>query len=125
MAARRCSRERRFRAMGTDAHIVVVGGGPSLLDGAVARVAELERRWSRFLPDSEISRANALSGRPLEVSAETVRLVACAVSGWRLTSGRFDPTVLPALCDAGYDRDFRAAARRASAHTPPPARPAP
>ena len=111
--------------MGTDAHIVVVGGDPSLLESAAERVAELERRWSRFLPDSEISRCNALSGRTLEVSAETIRLVACGVSGWRLTNGRFDPTVLPALCDVGYDRDFRAAARRAASHVPPPARPAP
>ena len=25
---------------------------------------------------------------------------------WRLTGGRFDPTVLPALTAAGYDRSF-------------------
>ena len=100
--------------MGTDAHVVIVGGGVDLPDRAAARVADLEARWSRFLPDSEISRCNALSGRPVCVSEETVRLVACAVSGWRLTDGRFDPTVLAALRDAGYDRDFRAATRHRS-----------
>jgi FAD:protein FMN transferase len=111
--------------MGTDAHVVVVGGGVDLPDRAAARVADLESRWSRFLPDSEISRCNALSGRPVRVSDETVRLVACAVSGWRLTEGRFDPTVLAALRDAGYDRDYGAATRHALGHLPPPARPAP
>ena len=48
--------EARFAAMGTTVHVIVVGGAErALLDGARQRIAELERRWSRFLPESEIS----------------------------------------------------------------------
>ena len=111
--------------MGTQAHLVVVGGRGTLADDAAARLAELERLWSRFLPDSEISKCNALSGRAVAVSAETVQLVERAVTGWKMTEGRFDPTILTALCDAGYDRDFRAAVRRAPDYLPPGTRSVP
>jgi thiamine biosynthesis lipoprotein len=104
---------------------VVVGGDAALVNAAVARLEQLEQRWSRFLLDSEISQCNALSGRAVLVSPETVRLVAHAVSGWTATGGAFDPTVLSALCDAGYDRDFRRAAARAAALLPPAPRAAP
>lgn len=111
--------------MGSDAHLVVVGGRAQLVDDAAVRLADLERRWSRFLLDSEISKCNALAGRPVAVSPETVRLVSRAISGWTLTNHAFDPTVLTAVCDAGYDRDFGDALHRASTHTPPRTRPAP
>ena len=107
--------------MGTQAHVVVVDGDVGLADLAAARLADLEQRWSRFLLDSEISRVNALSGRAVGVSPETVRLVAHAVHGWNATGGTFDPTVLSALCDAGYDRTFRrAVARSAGLISPTP-----
>jgi thiamine biosynthesis lipoprotein len=114
-----------MRVMGTNAHVVAVGADRRLVDDAAARLEDLERRWSRFLLDSEVSRCNALSGRPVAVSPETVRLVSCAVSGWTATGGTFDPTVLNALCDAGYDRDFRSAVGRASTLTPSGPRAAP
>lgn len=98
--------ERIFSAMGTHAHVVVVGA-PALADQAARRIADLEQRWSRFLPTSELSRLNASAGGgAVAVSAETFALVARAVEGWRLTGGLFDPTVLPALMAAGYDRSF-------------------
>lgn len=98
--------ERVFAAMGTHAHVVVVGP-PELVDVAVRRVADLESRWSRFLPGSELTRLNAHAGRgDLAVTAETFALVARAVEGWRLSGGSYDPTVLPALVAAGYDRSF-------------------
>ncbi len=111
--------EGHVRVMGTSAQVIVVRGEPEHLDAACARLHDLERRWSRFLPDSEISKCNALSGRPVAVSAETVELVRRAVAGWESTGGTFDPTVLDALCDAGYDRDFRTAVSRAAALRPP------
>ncbi len=102
--------------MGTTAHVVVVPDarhdGDALLDAAEARLDELERRWSRFLPDSEVSRVNAAAGRALAVSSDTLLLVARAVAGWECTAGRFDPTVLPALVAAGYDETFTAVAAR-------------
>ena len=112
-------RELHVEVMGTRAHVVVVGGGDALVHTAAARLADLERRWSRFILDSEVSRCNALSGRAVRVSPETVRLVAHAVTGWTATGGTFDPTVLSALCDSGYDRDFRSAVARSSGLVPP------
>lgn len=96
----------RFPAMGSDVHVIVVGGTPGLRAAARARIAELESRWSRFLPDSEISRINRAHGRPVLVSTDTRIAVAAAIHAWRATGGRFDPTMLPSLAAAGYDRDF-------------------
>jgi FAD:protein FMN transferase len=98
--------ETRFRAMGTDVHVVVVDMAASLLPAASVFVAELESRWSRFLGSSEISVLNAMAGTPVRVSPATLTLVERAFDGARLTSGRFDPTVLGAVVRAGYDRTF-------------------
>ena len=112
------------RVMGTDAHVVVVGER-ALVDGAHARLADLERRWSRFRPASEISRLNGLPGHHVVVSPDTFTLVARAVDAWRATGGLFDPTVLPALRSAGYDRDFSEVPARTAGATPPAPQPAP
>jgi FAD:protein FMN transferase len=98
--------ERRFRAMGSDAHLMVVGGGNHLLDNAVRRVEQLERRWSRFIDTSEICELNRRAGEPVNLSADTLLLIERAVEAWRLTGGGFDPTVLGAVVRAGYDVSF-------------------
>src|SRR2546423_15717227 len=92
------------RAMGTDVHLIVVGGPEGVLAGAAAMVDDLEQKWSRFLSDSEVSRLNAVAGEPLAVSSETIELVERAIAGWHSTGGRFDPTLLPEGIAAGYDR---------------------
>ena len=92
--------------MGSDAHVIVVGGPPGLADRARARIDDLEGKWSRFLPDSEVSELNRQAGNWVTVSGETLLLVERALEAWRLTVGRFDPTVLGDLIRAGYDRSF-------------------
>jgi FAD:protein FMN transferase len=92
--------------MGSDAHVIVEGGCEQLADEARRRLFDLEQRWSRFLPDSEVNRLNARAGEPVAVSAETVLLVERAVEAWRITGGAFDPTVLGDVIRAGYDRTF-------------------
>jgi len=92
--------------MGSDVHLVVVGGSADLIAQAVARVADLERRWSRFVPDSEVSELNRRAGHAVEVSRDTVVLIERARDAWRLSGGAFDPTVLGAVIRAGYDRSF-------------------
>ncbi|MEZ5179120.1 MAG: FAD:protein FMN transferase [Acidimicrobiales bacterium] len=87
--------------------MIVVGGPPGLDRRAEERIADLEQRWSRFRPESELSRLNeAPRGRPTLVSADTFVLLDRAVRAWRLTGGRYDPTVLDAVVANGYDRSF-------------------
>ncbi len=100
--------EIRFPAMGSSAHVIVVGGPATLAARARRRLHELEQAWSRFLPESEVSRLNRSAGRAVAVSAETRLLVQRALEGHRFTAGRFDPTVLPAVIAVGYDRTFEA-----------------
>jgi thiamine biosynthesis lipoprotein len=98
--------ELRFRAMGCDVHVLFAGGRPDLLDSSRGLIDDLERRWSRFRADSEISLLNQHAGRPVRVSRQTVELVRHALEGARVTAGRYDPTVLGAVIRAGYDRSF-------------------
>jgi thiamine biosynthesis lipoprotein len=95
-----------FDAMGSTAHVVVVGGDERHCDLARSRMADLEARWSRFRDTSEVSRLNRAAGRPCAVSWETRLLVRRAVQGNAATAGRFDPTLLGAMLRLGYDRSF-------------------
>ncbi|MCB1248688.1 MAG: FAD:protein FMN transferase [Acidimicrobiales bacterium] len=97
--------ELHFRAMGTDAQIVVVGAEADLAIWASDRVAALEAAWTRFAP----SELGALAERPdvdVPVSDEVFRLVEASCTAWRATDGAFDPTVLAAVAALGYDRTF-------------------
>jgi len=115
--------ERRFRAMGSDAHVIVVApdaDADALAARAQARIDELERLWSRFLDDSEVSRLNRSAGTPVTVSAETRLLVERAKQAWSISAGLYDPTVLGAVIRAGYSESFD----RMSTHdVAPPASP--
>ncbi|MFN8126864.1 MAG: FAD:protein FMN transferase [Candidatus Nanopelagicales bacterium] len=97
-------REHRFPAMGTQCHVVIVGGEADLPARAEARVLDLQARWTRFTPDSEISRLNHRgSGR---LSRDSWRLVATGMVGRRITRHVFDPFLGRQIVAAGYDRDF-------------------
>ncbi|MEO8696889.1 MAG: FAD:protein FMN transferase [Acidimicrobiales bacterium] len=112
--------------MGTRAHVVVTAepGLEDQLTGlAVRELSLMERRWSRFLPTSELSRLNAAAGKPVIVSADTFSVIKSAVDAWNQTDGCFDPTVHDALCATGYDRTFAELAEQPD--RPGAARPAP
>ena len=85
--------EARFGAMGREARVVVLSGPPRLDERARHLIEVLERKWSRFRSGSEISRLNATNGRAVVVSPETFGLVERAVAAWRVTGGRYDPSV--------------------------------
>lgn len=95
-----------FAVMGATAEVTVVDGPRGLPEIARGRLTHLERRWSRFVASSEISRLNRAAGEPLRVSAETRLLVRRALEGYRITAGRFDPTLLGAVLRAGYVDSF-------------------
>lgn len=88
--------------MGGHATITVVGSEPGMIDAANTELDRLERLWSRFLPDSDISRMNSAEGAPTRVDALTIGLLEAMRSASAETNGDFDPTLLPALVEAGY-----------------------
>jgi thiamine biosynthesis lipoprotein len=98
--------ELRFRAMGSDAHVIIVDGPEGLTDDARRRIAELEASWSRFLDSSEVTELTRRAGEAVAVSEDTMLLVRRSIEAWWLTGGAFDPTVLGDVLRAGYDRSF-------------------
>jgi thiamine biosynthesis lipoprotein len=99
--------DRRFAAMGSTAHVVVLGGETAHLDWAQGEAERLEALWSRFRAASDVARCTRDAGtRATPVEPETIELVEQAVHAWHATAGRFDPTVLRALEAAGYDQSF-------------------
>jgi FAD:protein FMN transferase len=90
----------RFRAMGSNVELVV-DGPAHLLETARLRIADLDRTWSRFISDSEISTLNRTSDW-VRVSGNTMTLIDHAIVAWRMTGGAFDPTVLSSLVANGY-----------------------
>jgi FAD:protein FMN transferase len=111
--------------MGSTAHLIAHGADDACLDHGRARLEEMERRWSRFIPDSELCRVNTGAGRTVRVSVDTAQVVRRCIEAWRLTGGLFDPTVLAAVESAGYDRTFEEVPDRSAARDPTPATPSP
>jgi FAD:protein FMN transferase len=117
--------ERTFRAMGTNAHVLVHGGPPDTVARAERDIERLERLWSRFRADTDVTRLNHADGQPVHVAPETLDLVELACAMWRDTDGRFDPTVLHALEANGYDETFERVRDRPAGSNGPEASSAP
>lgn len=106
--------------MGTVVTIEIVGGPDGrpddrsshleAIDRAFAWVVDVERRCSRFEPDSEVSRLSARPGEPVAVSAMTFAAVEFALAVARETDGAFDPTVGAAMTRLGFDRHYQTGA---------------
>ncbi|WP_158602382.1 FAD:protein FMN transferase [Cohnella endophytica] len=99
-----------FRAMNTEIDVALMEGRP---EDEVQSLHEIrnwfvfvEGRFSRFLPESELSRLNASRGFPVRVSSVMLEVLSHAVEYKRLTKGIYEPCILRALEYAGYDRSF-------------------
>jgi thiamine biosynthesis lipoprotein len=86
--------------------VVVSGATIAELRAVEALFAERDRVFSRFRPDSELSRVNRSAGRFVAVSPLFAQTLAVALHAARETDGLVDPTLGAALEAAGYDRDF-------------------
>ncbi len=75
-------------------------------------LGEVDRAYSRFRPDSELSLANARGGREGPVSNLFADALAAALVAARQTDGLVDPTVGRAMRVIGYDDDFSRIAGR-------------
>ena len=104
---------RQWRAMGTDAEVIVVvdadavGVADRMAELAVQRIEILEQSWSRFRSTSELSALNASCGQgPRSASADLMELLDRMQQAWRWTAGACDGAVHDAMTAWGYDRDF-------------------
>ncbi len=110
-----------WRAVGTTCAAVATPGpdGEAGVEPALAaaqeEVAACERELSRFDPASDLSRLNAAGGRWTTVGGRLLEALDLALRARDDTGGRFDPTVLPALAAAGYDRSFELLEERPAA----------
>ncbi len=101
-----------FRAMGTACTLSVTALPTDVLRArralaaGRAEVEACERVLSRFDRASDLSRVNGRAGEWVDVDARLAVALRTAVLARDATRGRFDPTILPALLAAGYDRTF-------------------
>lgn len=101
--------ETEFRAMGTLVTVAVVEDGQRQAPGSLEQVERLfmeeEARFSRFVENSELCQLNAEGGTD-DPSPQMWDVLRRTQTWWKKSGGVFDPTVLPALEQAGYDRSF-------------------
>jgi FAD:protein FMN transferase len=108
-----------FRAMGTACAVAVTATSEEwtparrALDAGRAEIVACERALSRFDPQSDLQRVNRSSGEWVLVGDRLVEAFEVALRARQETDGRFDPTILPALVAAGYDRSFEQITPRA------------
>jgi thiamine biosynthesis lipoprotein len=99
--------QRKLRAMNTGVRLLAIDWRQSALLADAERVFhDVEARFSRFSPDSELSAFNARDTECTAVSVQMLQLVDLALFFHRRTGGLFDPAILPLLEAAGYDRSF-------------------
>jgi thiamine biosynthesis lipoprotein ApbE len=95
----------QMAAMGTDCLLILHGPEEEVGEAALARAAErvrqYEQRYSRFRPDSELSRLNESPQQRVPVGPELGDLLARSLEYARLSGGLFDPVVLEDLLVLG------------------------
>ena len=94
-------RKLSFRALGTQCEVQFAGGeaqASAFERAAIAWVTGFEAKYSRFRPDSLVSRINAAAGRSwVEVDAEMEGLLKLCDTLHFMTQGVLDPTALPLI----------------------------
>jgi FAD:protein FMN transferase len=96
----------RFEALGSDCHVLAVGLPAARLRWAEGWVLSMHRRLSRFLPDSELSRLNAATGRWSQVSSELELLLRAALEAHASSGGLVHAGVLGSVLATGYTRSL-------------------
>jgi thiamine biosynthesis lipoprotein len=117
--------EVQFEAMGVACHVLGVGLERGRLAWARAWVARMQDRFSRFEPDSELSRLNAGAGAWAPVSPDLEGLLRAALDAHRLSGGLVHAGVLQAMLATGYTRPLRLGPTRAALAEPAPLPPLP
>ncbi|PIZ62716.1 hypothetical protein COY17_01905 [Candidatus Saccharibacteria bacterium CG_4_10_14_0_2_um_filter_52_9] len=98
-------------ALGSDVTLTVVSTAEEqqvteLFQSLWRDIYVFERRFSRFLPMSELSVFNRSAGMQMAVTPEFRNMLLAAKQLGEQTEGLFSPFILPALQKAGYTRSF-------------------
>ncbi|HVJ49859.1 FAD:protein FMN transferase [Desulfitobacterium sp.] len=66
----------------------------------------VEKRFSRFREDSELTHLNLSAGKPTSISTLMLEVLQLAENYYKITGGVFNPLILTALRNAGYNDSF-------------------
>jgi thiamine biosynthesis lipoprotein len=91
-----------FQVMGTNFFCLVVGGNNEICDAVYQFANELETKWSRYIPTSELMQINNNPESMIQVSDATLRLVNEMKNGFEVTQGIFSGNILGELIDLGF-----------------------
>jgi thiamine biosynthesis lipoprotein len=96
-----------FPCFGGSVAVIVSGSGPAggprqAAERAGRRLLEWHREFSRFEPDSELSKLNADPRETVEVSPVMARLIEATLEAARISDGLVDATQLGDLERSGY-----------------------
>ncbi len=101
-----------FPCLGSECTVIVADARQAEAARAVAlvrqRLLEWHRQFSRFEPDSELSRVNADPRPTVPVSPMMRRVIEAAIRAAWATGGLVDPTLGAEIEDAGYASHFDA-----------------
>jgi FAD:protein FMN transferase len=97
-----------FRAMNTQLLVAAEGQDWARqgLQAARTFIEQSERRFSRFLPYSELSILNRSGGSWVVVSEDLLDMLRLSANYFQETGALFDPSILPDLERVGYDRSM-------------------
>jgi thiamine biosynthesis lipoprotein len=100
-----------FPCFGGQCSVHVLGRGPAGTARSAAvrsrrRLLDWHDQFSRFVPDSELSRLNGDPHETVAVSPDMERFIESALSAAERTGGLVDPTLVAEIERAGYSEHF-------------------
>lgn len=95
-----------WRALGTHADLLVTGDLDRARLAVEGVLGHVDRTYSRFRSDSELTDVNRRAGETVALSPLLARAIGAAIRAAQLTDGLCDPTIGQALLRVGYDADF-------------------
>jgi len=103
-----------FSGMGTELGLLIVVKNEEEakrartdLSAAKEKYARLEKIFSRFDPESELSRLNAHLNEAIPASADLTAIAKKSLDYYESTEGIFDPRIIGHLESIGYAKDFK------------------
>lgn len=108
------SKEKIFRAMGTDISVEIADlsrfdaeKAEQSLEEAEVLFRRYEKIFSRFDPESELFRINRSIEKEIKISEPMKEVLELCLKFNKLMAGYFDPRVITNLEKIGYDKDFQ------------------